>query len=638
MSSTACVAYLRRSTDDAMATNMDASPVSGDWLDRMPARRGAVFQISLIGCTLIPMAVPKNEKTARKRLCLIVPAHNTAGLAPTLGRGAIRLGSCIAGRLFLRDVAPWSHVFLPSYFPDGPRSRHCQFPFRILHPPTSLVALSTTTLPPATVDDARQRTRASATPTPLSHLSPHLALIRPPLIYAAAQSDGSPTYARCLCLTPPSPPRSFPLSAPPRTPCCLRIPLGISRPFSAPSSPPPPPLPSARPLEEEMSSTTTTSTLANLPAASLSSSPTTTTAIAPATGPTDATIPNPAAPIKRPRRRAPTAERRATHNAVERARRETLNGRFLALASLLPPLRVIRRPSKSAIVNSSIATVQAARRHRVLAAQTLKTMLRETEALRREVNEWRTRARIPTLDAPLRSETDNQALDMVLRGEVEELEVDLDVIGEFEEENENDEEEEGEENMMSNSYHEEDVKPPVNANDARFAFEMSPVSPMSAISGPMSAMAMGMPIPSPPSTRGSMSMPSPGASSDAGSWDGPRTPPSPVKAMYRNKPPTYNQEQYYQHQQQQVKGAGAAYDLGLDMGFEQQPQYAPASAQPGYNNAGAYGYDAFPAGAQSYNGFDGGWANVNPAHPAFYGVAGVAPGQYLHQPRAMGTF
>ena len=35
------------------------------------------------------------------------------------------------------------------------------------------------------------------------------------------------------------------------------------------------------------------------------------------------------APKKKASRRANTAERRATHNAVERARRETLNGRFL---------------------------------------------------------------------------------------------------------------------------------------------------------------------------------------------------------------------------------------------------------------------------------------------------------------------
>ena len=38
---------------------------------------------------------------------------------------------------------------------------------------------------------------------------------------------------------------------------------------------------------------------------------------------------NAAQPKRKPSRRANTAERRATHNAVERARRETLNGRFL---------------------------------------------------------------------------------------------------------------------------------------------------------------------------------------------------------------------------------------------------------------------------------------------------------------------
>ena len=38
---------------------------------------------------------------------------------------------------------------------------------------------------------------------------------------------------------------------------------------------------------------------------------------------------NSAQPKRKPSRRANTAERRATHNAVERQRRETLNGRFL---------------------------------------------------------------------------------------------------------------------------------------------------------------------------------------------------------------------------------------------------------------------------------------------------------------------
>ncbi|KAJ7211531.1 hypothetical protein C8J57DRAFT_1605864 [Mycena rebaudengoi] len=61
----------------------------------------------------------------------------------------------------------------------------------------------------------------------------------------------------------------------------------------------------------------------------------------------------------RPLRRANTTECHATHNAVERARRETLNGRFETLASLLPPLSALRRPSKAAIVAGSIATLSS---------------------------------------------------------------------------------------------------------------------------------------------------------------------------------------------------------------------------------------------------------------------------------------
>jgi len=50
----------------------------------------------------------------------------------------------------------------------------------------------------------------------------------------------------------------------------------------------------------------------------------------------------PASGVKRkPSRRANTAERRATHNAVERQRRETLNGRFLVSRSYSLPRRFI---------------------------------------------------------------------------------------------------------------------------------------------------------------------------------------------------------------------------------------------------------------------------------------------------------
>jgi len=118
---------------------------------------------------------------------------------------------------------------------------------------------------------------------------------------------------------------------------------------------------------------------------------------------------------RKPSRRANTAERRATHNAVERQRRETLNGRFLDLAALLPNLSQIRRPSKSAIVNSSIAHVHASRRHRFLASRELRALKQESDALRRELNEWRDRAGLPYVEEPVRGE----GFSMVLNGEVE---------------------------------------------------------------------------------------------------------------------------------------------------------------------------------------------------------------------------
>jgi len=128
-----------------------------------------------------------------------------------------------------------------------------------------------------------------------------------------------------------------------------------------------------------------------------------------------ATIPPASAGKRKPSRRANTAERRATHNAVERQRRETLNGRFLDLAALLPNLSQIRRPSKSSIVNSSIAHIHASRRYRLIAARELRAVKVEADALRQELNEWRERSGIPRLEEPTRGDGFN----MILSGEVE---------------------------------------------------------------------------------------------------------------------------------------------------------------------------------------------------------------------------
>lgn len=108
-------------------------------------------------------------------------------------------------------------------------------------------------------------------------------------------------------------------------------------------------------------------------------------------------------PTKRSSRRANTAERRATHNAVERLRRETLNGRFLDLAAMLPALTAQRRPSKSAIVNQSIALINNQRRSRIIAARELRLIKAENDALRQELNEWRGRNSLPRVEEPPRS-------------------------------------------------------------------------------------------------------------------------------------------------------------------------------------------------------------------------------------------
>ncbi|KAJ2742750.1 hypothetical protein GGI20_004253 [Coemansia sp. BCRC 34301] len=57
------------------------------------------------------------------------------------------------------------------------------------------------------------------------------------------------------------------------------------------------------------------------------------------------------------------AQRRAAHNAIERARRESLNGQFQDLASAVPALLHIKRPSKATIVEKSLEYVRSFREH-----------------------------------------------------------------------------------------------------------------------------------------------------------------------------------------------------------------------------------------------------------------------------------
>lgn len=91
----------------------------------------------------------------------------------------------------------------------------------------------------------------------------------------------------------------------------------------------------------------------------------------------------------KPRKRVNTAEKRASHNLVERQRREQLNGRFLDLAQILPSLANLKRPSKAAIVNGSIDHLKGQRNARLLAAKELRNLFAENQDLLKELNEYR---------------------------------------------------------------------------------------------------------------------------------------------------------------------------------------------------------------------------------------------------------
>ncbi|KAL0062076.1 hypothetical protein AAF712_011076 [Marasmius tenuissimus] len=164
--------------------------------------------------------------------------------------------------------------------------------------------------------------------------------------------------------------------------------------------------PRASPVDEESSPTSSASPITPI---SPSQEPITLPALPNATG----LLPDTVLSTGK-KRKASTAERRANHNAVERARRETLNDRFLDLAKIIPAISQHRKPSKSLIVNSSIAYVHASRRHRTLASRELKSLQTEADQLRQELNEWRDRAGVKRVEDPRRSE----GFGMVVRAEL----------------------------------------------------------------------------------------------------------------------------------------------------------------------------------------------------------------------------
>ncbi|PWN47929.1 hypothetical protein IE53DRAFT_371046 [Violaceomyces palustris] len=98
-------------------------------------------------------------------------------------------------------------------------------------------------------------------------------------------------------------------------------------------------------------------------------------------------------------RKGNSAERRATHNAIERARRESLNGRFLQLAATLPATSDVRRPSKSLIVNKSLDFVVESLTREASYRMRIEKLRSENLSLREQLNEFRRQAGLEPVPA-----------------------------------------------------------------------------------------------------------------------------------------------------------------------------------------------------------------------------------------------
>ncbi|KAJ2646976.1 hypothetical protein IWW40_005026 [Coemansia sp. RSA 1250] len=83
------------------------------------------------------------------------------------------------------------------------------------------------------------------------------------------------------------------------------------------------------------------------------------------------------------------AVRRATHNAIERARRESLNGQFQDLASAVPGLVHVRRPSKAVIVEKSLEYIRSFQKNLARRDDYIKRLQLRNVALHDEVNRLR---------------------------------------------------------------------------------------------------------------------------------------------------------------------------------------------------------------------------------------------------------
>ncbi|CAG8715299.1 27516_t:CDS:2 [Dentiscutata erythropus] len=109
-----------------------------------------------------------------------------------------------------------------------------------------------------------------------------------------------------------------------------------------------------------------------------------------------------------------SAERRANHNAVERARRECLNTKFQELAHALPSLAQVRRPSKSIIVQKSLDFIYTSRQKDDLHDKEMRSIRSENESLREEVNRLREQLGLEPLPPREESKPIPQQIDEII--------------------------------------------------------------------------------------------------------------------------------------------------------------------------------------------------------------------------------
>lgn len=108
------------------------------------------------------------------------------------------------------------------------------------------------------------------------------------------------------------------------------------------------------------------------------------------------------------------AEKRANHNAVERARRESLNIRFLELAQSIPTLVHVRKPSKSVIVSRSIEFIHETKNRLEVKTRSLQLLRQQNEEFKAEINRLRSKLGLNPVVFP-----DNIDLDLVYEANLE---------------------------------------------------------------------------------------------------------------------------------------------------------------------------------------------------------------------------